>query len=419
MDQVVDSKGENGEQSNDAEDAVTSQSYTHANGCSHPQSESAEKSSLDDKDCGSSARKHMDDEAITFETILNAFRFYKKHSLFKLKHAYDMFCQMPERQRKLLMPQYLNHLAKLKDCITHNHSMLRAIVANVGHMFENRDHQTEVEVTQLRAASEFHMDKLRSTLRQIVRDWSIDGAVERESCNEPVIAAVLERYPDVNARKDIQILVPGAGLGRLAWDFARLGFSCQGNEFSLFMLFVSNFILNRCVEVDQFTIYPWIHDSCNNWSYGDQVRPVRFPDVNPCDLPKTGNSFSMSAGDFIEVFANEREQFDCVATVFFLDTAHNIIDYIETIHRILKPGGFWVNLGPLLYHFADSTEMNSIELPYEEVRQLVVASGFRIDKEQQGLPACYTLNSRSMLQYRYNCAFFACTKLPSESDGTV
>lgn len=39
------------------------------------------------------------------------------------------------------------------------------------------------------------------------------------------------------------------------------------------------------------------------------------------------------------------ERWDCVATVFFVDTAHNIIAYIETIWHILKPGGYWMNLG--------------------------------------------------------------------------
>lgn len=36
---------------------------------------------------------------------------------------------------------------------------------------------------------------------------------------------------------------------------------------------------------------------------------------------------------------------DCVATCFFIDTAHNVLDYIETIWNILKPGGVWINLG--------------------------------------------------------------------------
>lgn len=43
----------------------------------------------------------------------------------------------------------------------------------------------------------------------------------------------------------VKVLVPGAGLGRLAFEIARKGYQCQGNEFSLFMLFASNFVLNR------------------------------------------------------------------------------------------------------------------------------------------------------------------------------
>ena len=39
------------------------------------------------------------------------------------------------------------------------------------------------------------------------------------------------------------------------------------------------------------------------------------------------------------------DSWDCIATVFFIDTAHNIISYIETIYNTLKPGGIWVNLG--------------------------------------------------------------------------
>jgi carnosine N-methyltransferase len=45
--------------------------------------------------------------------------------------------------------------------------------------------------------------------------------------------------------EEVQILVPGAGLGRLAFEIAKRGYSCQGNEFSLFMLFASNFVLNK------------------------------------------------------------------------------------------------------------------------------------------------------------------------------
>ena len=42
----------------------------------------------------------------------------------------------------------------------------------------------------------------------------------------------------------VRVCVPGAGLGRLAFDIAQLGFSCQGNEWSAFMLLAANIFLN-------------------------------------------------------------------------------------------------------------------------------------------------------------------------------
>ena len=51
---------------------------------------------------------------------------------------------------------------------------------------------------------------------------------------------------------------------------------------------------------------------------------------------------------FSYLFIFFSDTFDCVATVFFIDTAHCIISYIETIFNILKPGGYWINLGKVM-----------------------------------------------------------------------
>ena len=45
-------------------------------------------------------------------------------------------------------------------------------------------------------ASEFDMEKVRITLKQIVRDWSEDGAVERSACYQPVIDEIVRRFPN-------------------------------------------------------------------------------------------------------------------------------------------------------------------------------------------------------------------------------
>lgn len=36
-------------------------------------------------------------------------------------------------------------------------------------------------------------------------------------------------------------------------------------------------------------------------------------------------------------------------TLFFIDTAHNVLDYLDQIYRSLVPGGWWINEGPLLW----------------------------------------------------------------------
>jgi hypothetical protein len=65
---------------------------------------------------------------------------------------------------------------------------------------------------------------------------------------------------------------------------------------------------------------------------------------------------SMSASDFICLYNDEehKDVYDAIATVFFIDTAPNLIRYIETIKNCLKAGGIWSNIGPLLWHFENN-----------------------------------------------------------------
>lgn len=98
----------------------------------------------------------------------------------------------------------------------------------------------------------------------------------------------------------IKILVPGAGLGRLTYELAYRGYYCEGNEFSLFMLVASNFVLNKCIVENQYTLYPWVHQFVNNTSRKDQVMPIAFPDVSPTKAKPKGG-FNMVAGDFLQV----------------------------------------------------------------------------------------------------------------------
>ncbi|KAI0074325.1 N2227-domain-containing protein [Panus rudis PR-1116 ss-1] len=268
-------------------------------------------------------------------------------------------------------------------------------------------------------AGEPEMDKLRSTLKQFVRDWSEEGKIERDVTYEPMKQALLEHFSDIplEERHNFRVLVPGAGLGRLAWDVAHLGFSCQGNEFSHYMLLASFFILNRTKEINQHTIYPYIHTFSNMPNKTALLRPITIPDVNPSDLPPQAN-FSLVAGDFEEIYGTESDedepqagQWDAILTCFFIDTAKNIVNYLRIMHRILAPGGVWINLGPLLWHWENNTTNDpSVELDLEEVKELARKIGFEI-KNEKTIDVTYTNNAQSMLGYTYNTAFWTATKI--------
>lgn len=107
-----------------------------------------------------------------------------------------------------------------------------------------------------------------------------------------------------------------------------------------------------------------------------------FPDINPTNLPEDVRlRFSMTAGDFLEVYGrpDEKAAWDCIATCFFIDCAHNIVAFIEQIYNCLKENGIWINLGPLLYHYADIPDEKSIEPPYNFVISIAKKLGFAVE----------------------------------------
>jgi carnosine N-methyltransferase len=87
-------------------------------------------------------------------------------------------------------------------------------------------------------------------------------------------------------------------------------------------------------------VYPYVHQYSNVVEAADQLRPVKFPDVDPTSLPSpTAGALplmSMAAGEFVEVYssAEHRCTFDAVATVFMIDTARNVVEYITTIFHV-------------------------------------------------------------------------------------
>lgn len=87
---------------------------------------------------------------------------------------------------------------------------------------------TEDELeAQLTNTSELDMDNVRTVLKQLGREWSEVGAEERRQSFSPIINAVQAAFPGEETRPHVRILVPGTGLGRLAWELANRRYCVQ------------------------------------------------------------------------------------------------------------------------------------------------------------------------------------------------
>jgi carnosine N-methyltransferase len=48
----------------------------------------------------------------------------------------------------------------------------------------------------------------------------------------------------------------------------------------------------------------------------------------------------------------------------------------------LKPGGLWVNIGPLLYHYSEQPDEVQIEYSWEELEHIIPQLGFEFRKKE-------------------------------------
>ena len=290
------------------------------------------------------------------------------------------------------------------------------------------------------------MDKARMTIRQFYRDWSKEGAAERQACYGPILADLDRLFADAGDKGEIRVLIPGAGLGRLMFEVCKSGYRVEGNEISFHQLLASNWILNHIPPGESYNLYPSALTFSNHISRESQLKAVKIPDVHPAielnsssmgKKTHASERMCMAAADFSVLYAEEKQRnlFDAVTTAFFIDTAPNPIQYIEAIRNTLRHGGYWINLGPLLWHFEERMPAHqmearndnnarsnddtndgigapgNVELTNEEMLLLVERMGFTIElHEIQANGYGYIQDPDSMMQSSYKVSHFVARK---------
>ena len=364
---------------------------------------------------GMSSAEKDPEEYNHLRSIVSAFFNYQIDSLRDVTRMERDFKSIGEKYLKRMSFNYTERLDKLKLAIWQNYSFLLKVADPYKNMFKlYKGEKGEILMEPLLVEIK-DIVKMRSTLRLFIRDWAIDGLEERNTTYKPILEE-LQKYFSNRTKKEFEeglnVLVPGAGLGRLMYEIAKLGFKSQGNEFSYYMLLCSNFIFNNTTKKDEFTLQPLIHSFSNIFKEETAFKKILIPDENLAEeLSKTDTGeMSMVAGEFCRVYKDKINFFDSIVTCYFIDTANNIIEYIETIHNILKVGGLWINFGPLLYHYTENENEVSIELSWEEVKHIIIGFGFEF-KKIENVKATYSSNKESMTQRIYNCIFFSAVKM--------
>ena len=348
------------------------------------------------------------------KNIIGSFFNYQIDNLRSIARIERDYKAIDDKYIKRLPFDYKERIEKLKQATSLNYSFLVNIVSAYTGLFKLYKYPSgEVFIEKLYIPAN-NIVQIRSTLRLFVRDWSKEGIEERNATHKPILEELQSFFKD-RPKKDfengINVLVPGSGLGRLVYEIAKLGFKSQGSEISLYMLLCFSYLLNKSTKVEEFTIQPFIHTLSNLFNVESAFKKIKIPDENiKEELSKTDTGkITMTSGDFCLSFQNKSNIFDSVVTCFFIDTANNIVEYIETIHNILKVGGLWINVGPLLYHHSDRYNEISIELAWNEIKEIIIGYGFEFTKEKR-IETTYSTDKDSMVERVYKCVFFCAVK---------
>lgn len=166
---------------------------------------------------------------------------------------------------------------------------------------------------------------------------------------------------------------------------------------------------------DQHKIQPfaqwWSHQRSNDSLF----RTIEFPDT----IPRLSDTFRLNQGDFFDIAppASAPGGYSYIVTLFFIDTSLNIVKTIQHIFSLLKPGGVWINLGPLLW----GSSGVALELSLEEVLQLVEEVGFQLvplrefteessDDLSKTVECEYTSDQTAMMRWVYKAELWVARK---------
>lgn len=158
---------------------------------------------------------HDEAEKNHFEEVTRAFRQFATFAMSQWSNHNFRIHALPQSQRDVL-PDALNHgyrefherASQYKDSAIKNQFCLDCILRHAG---VQHSQQQATPISQM--PSDEQMSKVSSVLKSLARDWSAEGAAERNMAYGPLIKQIKEYLPliDLSPKARPTISVPGAG----------------------------------------------------------------------------------------------------------------------------------------------------------------------------------------------------------------
>ncbi|KAK6205536.1 N2227-like protein-domain-containing protein [Scheffersomyces amazonensis] len=285
-----------------------------------------------------------------------------------------LFKLMSWRQQRLCEDVgYLNKLKKIDQSIQTNQTFLNAIadksIEDFGlsyHDFEKLKNDSSVNQT---SSSNY---RVIEAIGHYLRDWNNKGIVELNPILDYTKKQLNELIP-VDQRAKTCIIVPGSGLGRVAHEIANLGSDKNEPTFGAVYAVEYSGLMHACnrfiySSTDKpFVLFPYVHTCSNLYDTPSQFRSEKIIPV--FDKP---DNLHLRHDDFRYFKIEDPDKYEniVILSVFFVDTAENLLDYLDAINHLTTPNsrnnkikrGFWINVGPLKYGSAAQVELNAGEL---------------------------------------------------------
>ncbi|EDO15126.1 hypothetical protein Kpol_413p1 [Vanderwaltozyma polyspora DSM 70294] len=225
----------------------------------------------------------------------------------------------------------------------------------------------------LHANTNSNQGRVVETMSHLCRDWSSD--YNREI--EPLLSFIMDRIDSIEIKPNTKtlIIVPGSGLGKISYSLAKKypNYTVDSIEWSALMYLVNQFVLEHGENVK---IHPFAQHYSSQMSLDKQARPIEVQLPKTEDLPL---NLKTLYGDFreyqpLDIINNKIDGYEqiIVVTAYFIDTAENMFEYIESIEGLTnflnntdsKSNNKlnWINVGPLKYGTRPLVQLTANEL---------------------------------------------------------